>query len=318
MDCPMAKYLFLTLGDASVASSRVRSFYLSENLSKLGHVSKTVPIREIKGILTCLRTKWDVITVQKCLPNRFVIWLLKNRCKRLLFEIDDAIYLGYPGQSITLTKKYYSRTKQVTSKVHGVTTPSFLIAADLKGMRFEKPVLVFPGPVVGKELMPKDSQQRKNICIWLGSDSTQADLEIIDGTFYQELEDWDFIAIGAKIAPLPWVCVEWSVDTQDDYLAKSRVGVVPVSRSPFNDRKSAFKLMEYLRCGLIVVASPVPSTIGRDSDSAIEFASSGKWGNAVKNALANQENLLREGKYFVHRNSVAKYTDKWISFVESL
>jgi glycosyltransferase involved in cell wall biosynthesis len=97
---------------------------------------------------------------------------------------------------------------------------------------------------------------------WIGSPATTSLLlhigEVIQRMHHAGLAS--FVAIGAdasKLATLPVRCIPWSEDSEVTALHRLDVGIMPLTDTLFERGKSGYKIIQYMACGLPVVASPV-------------------------------------------------------------
>ena len=66
--------------------------------------------------------------------------------------------------------------------------------------------------------------------------------------------------IGGGAITMPGVDVEslpWSADTEAAVIAECDVGIMPLRDTPWEQGKCAYKLIQYMACGLPTVASPI-------------------------------------------------------------
>jgi len=106
--------------------------------------------------------------------------------------------------------------------------------------------------------------------VWIGSPSTvQYLLDIAEllATLAKR-QAFKLRIIGGALA-MPGVDVEalpWSADTEAAAIGECEIGIMPLRNTPWEKGKCAYKLVQYMACGLPVVASP----IGANRDVVVE------------------------------------------------
>lgn len=196
----------------------------------------------------------DVLVLQKVFPPAVLLRILRRRVSVLVLEIDDAVHLGYPGDSPRAARTLSRRVRHAAAVSDVITTPSPLLANDLAcGRR----TLVFPGPAPAVQARTSGGG-----LMWLGSPSTEPNLHLLRGCS-DLLGEWHggakAVGGGPLAASLGFTPVSWSPETERQVLLASTIGVMPLSRSEWNDRKAAYKVLEYLAAGVAPVASASPS-----------------------------------------------------------
>lgn len=97
---------------------------------------------------------------------------------------------------------------------------------------------------------------------WIGSPSTSTYLDLVAGPLQRLAQEGPLklLAVGAAPRTIPGVDVEirpWSEEREVADLLECDVGIMPLTDTPWSRGKCAFKLIQYMACGLPVVASPV-------------------------------------------------------------
>jgi glycosyltransferase involved in cell wall biosynthesis len=148
--------------------------------------------------------------------------------------------------------------------------------------------------------------------VWIGSPSTARYLEVLREPLQALSLRVPFVlrVIGATV-DWPGVnveCVQWSQETEVASIAEGAIGVMPLQDSAWERGKCGYKLIQYMACGLPVVASPVGvnTEIVEDGTNGFWAAKGIDWVAALERLLTNaalRTLMGREGRQRVE----AKY-----------
>ena len=96
---------------------------------------------------------------------------------------------------------------------------------------------------------------------WIGQRATAAFLTPYAPLFKRLSADglarFSAIGIDAAWLGLPMASTPWSEDTETASISSFDIGIMPLMDQPFERGKCGYKLIQYMACGLPVVASPV-------------------------------------------------------------
>lgn len=137
---------------------------------------------------------------------------------------------------------------------------------------------------------------------WIGSPSTAKYLQAIAPALAKLCESGRgrVCLIGSGLVDLPGVPVEvlpWDEDTEVTILQQFDVGIMPLPDNPWERGKCGFKLIQYMACGLPVVASPVGvnSQIVEHGVNGFLAETPEQWQEALQTLLADAELRQRMG-----------------------
>jgi glycosyltransferase involved in cell wall biosynthesis len=145
---------------------------------------------------------------------------------------------------------------------------------------------------------------------WIGQRATADFLRPLAPLFEQlgRQGEGRFTAIGidAQQLGLPMASVPWSEDTEVASLRILDVGIMPLLDGPFERGKCGYKLIQYMACGLPVVASPVGVNrqIVEHGVNGFLADTQQEWEDALRTLLADP--LLRERMGAAGREKVAR------------
>ncbi len=313
-------YQYLPHLQSSGIDIDVRPLFDEGYLSKLYKHGSRSPLKVIKAyilrffiLLTSMR--YDCIWVEKelfpYLPYAFEKCLLK---KPYFIDIDDAIFHNYDtGMKKYLLGQKISRLMQ-GAKVVLAGSPYLENYAKQAGAE----TVLLPTVVDEKSIKPvqKDTND-KLIITWIGTDVTSKYLKNIEASLKEVVSDGgELRLIGATRNPLSCAAtlVPWHVDTEYVELAKADIGIMPLPDEPWERGKCGYKLIQYMACGLPVIASPVGVNVDLVESEVNGFLcqSNEQWRDAFQKLKdkKQREKLGKNGRKKVEQVYSLKKTSK--------
>ena len=138
--------------------------------------------------------------------------------------------------------------------------------------------------------------------VWIGSPSTVRYLQLIREPLQALAARQPFVlrVIGGGAVNLPGVQVEvlpWAEATEVESISDCQVGVMPLLDSLWERGKCGYKLIQYMACGLPVVASGVGVNpeIVRNGENGFLADTPPEWVNALGNLLSDSALRMQMG-----------------------
>ncbi len=222
-------------------------------------------MERIKQLLTL--KNWDLVLLQyeifPYLPAGVESILASSKVPYVV-DYDDAIFHMYDDHSSWFVRSLLSdKIGKVMTGARAVIAGSQYLAD--YAQRYSSNVHLVPTVVDLERYRVKDWENRGDgpfTVGWIGSPSTAPYLNLIREALTQlgRRLPTRLLVIGASIDEIEGVRVEthpWSEATEVELLLQCDVGVMPLPDEKWARGKCAFKLIQYMACGLPVVASPV-------------------------------------------------------------
>jgi len=271
---PALKVLFFLAGTRNKASSRVRGFWMAEELTRLGAKCAVVAGRSKRVYLECLSRLlgYDIVFFQK----RFSLWdhrFMKAATilgKRTIFDLDDASFLRADGidsrRNISYMMKSASAvvagSRNLLEYARRIQVNSYLVPSSINlehyepsrrqgsrskvclgwighGAEYRRDLIeILREPLI--EVAARCSVRLKLVGVCRQKELYEAFSSIpnLETTFLDSIDWFDPLEVRR---------------TMEDF----DIGLYPVLANEFNDYKCGFKALEYGAMEIPVVASPV-------------------------------------------------------------
>lgn len=262
-------------------------------------------LRRFKVLLGC--AGYDVVLVEKeALPwlPAWVELVFLRKCKFIL-DFDDAQFHRYDSHySWVIRKLFAGKFSHLIPRAHLIVAGNRYISAHSKNLSARR-VEILPTVVDINRYQVKNYRDAVSTprVVWIGTPETIHLLKSIADSLTDLAKRTSFTlrVIGGGAINVPGVATEvfpWSEDSENALLSACDIGVMPLSDAPWNRGKCAYKLIQYMACGLPVVASPVGANcdVVVDKECGFFASSAAEWTDQLELLLKNGELRQRMGQ----------------------
>ncbi len=186
--------------------------------------------------------------------------------KKIIYDLDDAIYMGITSPANGMIKFLRCPSKIpriIKMSAHVITCNSYL--ADY-AKKYNDNVTVIHTAVDTEKFKPREEKTTNHVPVlgWIGSHSTAVYLEELKDALSLLSKKADFILkiVGAgshsiAIEGVKKINTDWSLDEEIEEFQSLDIGVYPLPDNDWTKGKTGFKTIQYMSVGIPCVVSPV-------------------------------------------------------------
>lgn len=225
-------------------------------------------------------------------------WLVRKLCRKLVYDIDDLIYLGNTTESNSIIKWIKGRKKPAYLMKHAdhviVCTPKLQEFA----LQYNIHVTDISSTIDTDKYKPLNnySNNHKLILGWSGSHSTVKYLYLLEDVLKElnETHEFKLLVIGDKHFNIEGLDIEtkaWSAQSEVEELQRIDIGLYPLPDEEWVYGKSGLKALQYMALGIPTVATGIGANfrIIKDGYSGYLVNSSHEWRERLIQLLENPE-----------------------------
>ena len=266
--------------------------------------------------------KYDLIWMEKeafpFLPS-YAEWILNKVGKGYVVDYDDAVFHNYDQHSHWLVRTWMGDKIDWVmrhAKLVWVGNPYLKSRAELAGAR---QIRLLPTVIDPSRYPQKVYYEKEKVTIgWIGSPSTLKYVKLILPALEELNREFDIELIlvnGKKGVAFSGeqVLIPWSEETEVASIHQMDIGMMPLPDDSWERGKCAYKLIQYMACGLPVVASPVgmnPEVV-QHGENGFLAASEAEWVEylgrlisdaSLRKAMGERGRRLVMERYTLERN----------------
>ena len=304
----MKKILVITYGSEDHASSRTRIIQYFDFLKANKFSILFIPQRPIvsHGFLFLLfrflfkkiqafRKTWflllkksELVFVSRVLLSSFDIYLIKTRKIKLIYDFDDAIFLGAKKNQQQLIACIKHAEKVIVSTSY---LTEFCISNGVEAN-------IIPTSVNTDVFYPAlDKKEEKKITIgWIGSPSTEKYLYPLKSVFTKlcaKYPDVEIIVVGVSdnftMDNVRLRKLKWDFQNEATFVRSMDIGIMPLTEDKWSVNKGGYKLYLYFSTAIPCVASPVGV-----NKEVVEHAVNGYLANSQEEWLLYLSTLIED------------------------
>ena len=263
--------------------------------------------RRIKALVDS--RNFDLVWIEKEALPWLPAWLEKTLlCKRVpyVLDYDDAVFHYYDQHSNRFIRAFLSGKHPELIRGARLIVAGNEYLANFAKNSGAQCVQVLP-TVVDLARYPDAAKPSSNAddmptIGWIGQRATASFLTPLVPLFKRLSAEClaKFMAVGidAKALGLPMDSVAWSEDTEVESIHQLDIGIMPLIDGAFERGKCGYKLIQYMACGLPVVASPVGVNreIVEHGVNGYLVETPAQWEQALRTLLVDSELRQRMGR----------------------
>ena len=250
--------------------------------------------------------QFDVLIIEKelfpFLPALFERVLARFRVPYVV-DYDDALFHRYDLHSRAVVRRLLGRKIDAVIRKAAVVVAGNEYLADRAREAGAQRIEIIPTVVDMERYQPAmNGSEGPPVVGWIGTPKTSRYLVPLLPVFEKLRSEMPvrFVAVGARESDFAGTPVEawpWTEESEVSSIQKFDIGIMPLKDSPWERGKCGYKLIQYMACGVPVVASPVGvnTEIVEQGRSGFLATTSDEWFTAFKLLLGDSARRYEMG-----------------------
>lgn len=221
----------------------------------------------------------------------------------VVFDFDDAIFHQYDSHKKLFVRHFLGKKLAPILRSADLAMCGNAYLANY-ARQYCTNVEIIPTVVDLLKFQPASNVQTPPDDIgWIGSPSTwnfvKPFLPVFQDVCQSRSSQFRVVGAGAAAKDLAFVNnIQWREMDEISQIQNMRVGVMPLDNSPFARGKCGYKLIQYMACGIPVIASPVGvnQTLVEHGVNGYLAETSTEWRDALERLLSDPQLCLQMGK----------------------
>lgn len=306
--------------------------YNEGNLLKKGFYALKGYLRRIRDLITI--RKYDIVYVHLWvtpLGFAFFEWMLVLFAKKIVYDIDDLIFLGHTSDANKKSKFLKGKAKAIylMKKADHVITCTPML--DEFARKYNSNTTDISSTINTSVYIPKKDYtlNRKVVLGWSGSHSTSKFLHLLDEVFNDLKREMDFelLVIGDpefKLEGINVTAIPWTVANEVSDLSKIDIGLYPLPDEPWVYGKSGLKALQYMALGIPTIATSIGANfrVITNEENGLLVNSNEDWKKNIlrlKNDITLRERIGKQGRISVEEKfSLIANKDKYLEILKKM
>ncbi len=258
--------LYLTQSGPTLPSVRFRvaPFVVAARAAGIDAEYRVIPKGSLKRIPFFLGLpRADVLVLQKKLLNPFDLILAARAGQRFVYDFDDAVWTSHPNVQDAARREKESR-RQAPRFAAVCRRADLVIAGNVfladKARAYNDRVEILPTPLDTDTYLPDPDKRAHGLPVvgWMGTACNQFFLPDLFAALAPLAERMRLSVISDEPYTDHGAAFEkWSAGRELAQLQAMDIGLMPLSDDEYTRGKCGFKLLQYMACGAVPVASDV-------------------------------------------------------------